>query len=147
MVVTEPDPFAPQPLARWYYIGAVAAFLFMGLMCFAYLGHVTTDPDAIPVDRRAGFLAQPAWVTGAFGLAAFSGLAGAILLLLRRKFAESALLISLISTFAWIAGLALIADVRDVMTVNDWAVLIAAAAIVWTIFWFARHSRQRGWLA
>ena len=30
---------------------------------------------------------------------------------------------------------------------NDLAELvIVMAAITWTVFWFARHSRQRGWL-
>jgi hypothetical protein len=32
------------------------------------------------------------------------------------------------------------------MSVNDWAVLIAVAAVAWTIYWFARHSGQRGWM-
>ena len=36
--------------------------------------------------------------------------------------------------------------VSDLVTTNDIAVAVVVLAITWTIFWFARHSRQRGWL-
>lgn len=142
----DPDPYSPRPLAGWYYAAAVGAFLFAGLMCVAYVGHVTTDPAGLPVDRRPAFVAQPGWVTGAFAIAAFAGLASAILLFFRRASAQALALLSMVATLIWIGGLASVAAVRDAMGVNDWAVLVVAAMIVWTIFWFARHSRQRGWL-
>jgi hypothetical protein len=47
---------------------------------------------------------------------------------------------------AWLAGLLLVPGLRDVVTANDIAVAVIVAAITWTIFWFARHSNQRGWL-
>ena len=144
--MSEADPYAPQPLARWYYAGAVAAVLFMGLGCLMYVSHVTIDPATLPLDQRNALLAEPAWVKAAFAATVWSGLAGAILLLLRRQTAEPVLLVSLASAVVWIAGLATTAGLRGSMSVNDWAVMIAVAAIVWTIYWFARHSRLRGWL-
>lgn len=144
--MTGADPYAPQPLARWYYAGAAAAVLFMGLGCLMYVAHVTLDPATLPLDQRNALLAEPAWVKAAFAATVWSGLAGAILLLLRRHTAEPVLLVSLASAVVWIAGLATTAPLRESMSVNDWAVMIVIAAIVWTIYWFARHSRQRGWL-
>jgi hypothetical protein len=35
---------------------------------------------------------------------------------------------------------------RDLLSTNEIAILLAVVAVTWTIFWFARHSRQRGWL-
>ena len=144
--MSETDPYAPRPLARWYYAGALAAALFMGLGCLMYVSHVTVDPATLPLDQRNAMLAEPAWVKAAFAATVWSGLAGAILLLLRRQTAEPVLLVSLASAMVWIAGLAKTAALRESMSVNDWAVMIAIAAIIWTIYWFARHSRQRGWL-
>jgi hypothetical protein len=140
------DPYSPRPLAGWFYPAAAGSALFMLLGVMMYVQHVTLDPATLPIDQRAAFLAQPSWVTGAFAVTTWSGLAGAILLLLRRRTAPTILLVSLLALIVWIAGLALTAAVRESMSVNDWAVVIAVAALVWTIYWFARHSLQRGWL-
>jgi hypothetical protein len=146
MSETETDPYAPRPLAGWYYPAAIASVLFMLLGVLMYVEHVTIDAATLPVDQRAAFLAEPQWVTAVFAVAAWSGLAGALLLLLRRQTAVTILLVSMVALAAWIGGLATAEVVRSAMSVNDWAVLIAVAAIVWTIYWFARHSRARGWL-
>jgi hypothetical protein len=144
--MTEPDPYSPRPLAGWFYPAAIASALFMLLGVLMYVEHVTLDAATLPVDQRAAFLAQPSWVTGVFAVATWSGLAGAILLLLRRQTAVPVILLSMVALAVWIGGLASADVVRSSMSVNDWAVLIAIAALVWTIYWFARHSRQRGWL-
>ena len=144
--MTGPDPYSPRPLAGWFYPAAIASVLFMLLGVLAYVEHVTLDAATLPVDQRATFLAQPQWVTAVFAVAAWSGLAGAILLVLRRQTAVPIILLSMVALAVWIVGLATAAVVRAAMSVNDWALLIAIAAIVWTIYWFARHSRQRGWL-
>ena len=146
MSETQPDPYSPRPLAGWFYPAAIGSVLFMLLAVMMYVEHVTLDAAALPVDQRAAFLAQPQWVTAVFAIAAWSGLAGALLLLLRRQTAVIILLVSLVAIAVWIGGLASTSLVRSSMSVNDWAVLIAVAAVAWTIYWFARHSRQRGWL-
>jgi hypothetical protein len=38
------------------------------------------------------------------------------------------------------------AQLRDLLSADQFAVALVVVAIVWTIYWFARHSRQRGWL-
>lgn len=143
---TADDPNAPRPLASWYYAGAIASFLFMLLGCGVYLLHVTTDPSALPVDERAAFLAIPAWVSGANAIAVWVGLGAAVMLLMKRGLAEKLMLVSLIGAVTWLGGLIAVPATRAAMTANDLAVVIAILAIVWTIYWFARHSRQRGWL-
>jgi len=35
---------------------------------------------------------------------------------------------------------------RENMSANDLLVALVVTALTWTIFWFARHSRQRNWL-
>jgi hypothetical protein len=138
--------FSPQPLAGWYMIGAIAALLFMVAACAMYGFHVATNPQSLPLDQRTVFEAEPLWVTSAFGLGALAGLVAAAMLVLRRKIAQPLMLISLVAMLAWLAGLLLVPGLRDVITTNDIAVAVIVAAIDWTIFWFARHSIQRGWL-
>jgi hypothetical protein len=56
------------------------------------------------------------------------------------------MLLSLAALLAWVGGILLVPQVRETSTANDLAVAVVIAASTWTIFWFARHSRQRGWL-
>ncbi|HEX6073200.1 MAG TPA: hypothetical protein VFY95_09360 [Sphingomicrobium sp.] len=140
------DQYAPRPIAGWFMVGAVASLLFMGLGCVLYLTHVLADPNSMPLDQRVAYGAEPAWVTGAYAVAVWVGLAGTILLVMKRKLAERALLVSLVAVLVWFAGLLIVAPLRNAMSANDLLVAIVVTALTWTIFWFARHSRQRGWL-
>jgi hypothetical protein len=127
-------------------IAAIASLLFMGLGCITYLTHVFANPATMPLDQRAAFEAEPAWVTGAYAVAVWVGLIGAVLLVMRRRAAEWLLLVSLIAVLVWLAGLLLVPQLRDNMSANDLIVALVVAALTWTIYWFGRHSRQRGWL-
>ena len=140
------DQYAPRPIAGWFMVAAVASVLFMGLGCVAYLSHVMTDPNSLELDQRAAYLAEPAWVTGANAIAVWVGLAGAVLLVMKRKLAEATLGVSLAAVLIWLAGLLVVSPLRNSMSANDLIVALVVTALTWTIFWFARHSRQRGWL-
>ena len=141
------DQYSPRPIAVWFIPAAVASLLFMGLGCVAYLSHVLTDPNSLPLDQRAAYLAEPAWVTGANALAVWIGLAGTVLLVMKKKLAEAALGVSLAAVLIWLGGLLVVGPLRDSLSANDLLVALIVTAVTWTIFWFARHSRQRGWLA
>lgn len=138
--------FTPRPVAGWFLPAAVASLLFMALGCMMYLMHVFADPAAMPLDRRAAFEAEPAWVTAAYAVAVWIGAAGAAMLVMRRKLAEPLLMVSLAAVLVWLAGLMLVTGLRENMSANDLLVAIIVTAITWTIFWFARHSRMRNWL-
>ncbi|QNM82503.1 hypothetical protein H8M03_10910 [Sphingomonas sabuli] len=140
------DPYAPQPVARWYMAAAIASLLFMLLGCANYLMIVTADPASLPLDQRTAIEAQPLWAIAASAIAVWVGLAGALLLLLRRKLAQPLLLASLVATVVSFIPLFAVPAVANAITANDIAVAIVVTIIVWTIFWFARHSAQRGWL-
>lgn len=140
------DRFSPRPIAGWYMPAAIASLLFMLLGCVTYVIHVTADPATLPLDQRAVYEAEPLWVTAAYALAVWVGLLGTALLVARRKLAQPLLLVSLAAVLGWLAGLILVPALRETISSNDLAVAIVVAAITWTIFWFARHSSQRGWL-
>lgn len=138
--------FAPQPIARWYMVGAFASLLVMALGCAGLAMHMGTDPMQLPLDERALFEAEPRWVLAASAIGFVVGAAGALLLILRRRAAERLLLLSLAAMLVWIGGMFLTPDFRDLLSENQIAAVLVVLALTWTIYWFARHSRQRGWL-
>lgn len=140
------DRYTPRPVASWFMLGAVASLLFMALGCIGLVMHVTADPSKLPLDQRALFEAEPQWVLAASSFGFVAGLIGSILLLLRRQAAARALLISLAGMLVWFAGMFATPRFRDLLTSDEIAALVVIVAMTWTIYWFARHSRQRGWL-
>ena len=140
------ETYQQQPLAAWYMPAAIASALFMALGCIAYLMTVLADPSDMPLETRTALEAMPMWVTAAQAVAVWVGLAGAVMLVLRRRMAELLMLVSLVAVLVWMAGLLLVTGVRENMSANDLLVAIIVTALTWTIFWFARHSRKRGWL-
>ena len=140
------DTYAPRPLARWFWAGAIASVLFMAFGCASYVWHVTLDPGGLPADQRAMMDAVPTWMTAAFAIAVWAGLAGAATLLMRRKLAQPLLLVSLIAVLIQFSGYFIDAELRQVMSPDAYVLPVVIVLLTWTIFWFARHSAQRGWL-
>lgn len=141
------DAFSPRPLARWFWAAAAASLLFMIIGCGGYLIDVTTADADIPLDRRTLYAARPWWQMAAYGTAVWVGLAGAALLLVRRRLAEPLLLVSLVAAVLTFLPYLAVPGVRDNLTTGDIAGAIIVLAVTWTIYMFARHSRQRGWIA
>jgi hypothetical protein len=127
-------------------LAAIASLLFMLLGCVGLVMHVMTDPATLPLDQRVLFEAEPKWVLAASAVGFLAGAVGALMMVMRRKVAERELLVSLIAMLVWAAGMVLTPGFRDLLSTNQIAILIVVVALDWTIFWFARHSRQRGWL-
>ena len=140
------DDSASRPVARWYMVAAIAALLFMLLGCVVFWFDATADPSTLPLDQRAAMQARPFWLVMLNGISVIAGGIGALLLIIRRRAAEAFLLLSMIAVAVWFAGLLLISPVRDALSTNDIAVAAVVTIITWTIYGFARHSRQRGWL-
>jgi len=140
------DHYAPRPVAGWFILAAVGALLFMSFGCVLYLMHVLADVSAMPLDQRAAYEAEPAWVAGANAVNVWVGLGGAVLLLLKHRLAEPVMALSLVGALAWLGGLIGVTRLRETMSASDLLVAIVMVALTWTIFWFARHSRQRGWI-
>ena len=140
------DQYAPRPIAGWYMPAAIISLILMALPVIGSIIHLTTDPATLPLDERAQFEAEPMWMVAMFGLTGAAGLVGGLMLVLRNRLAEPLLLSALLGIGAWFAGLFINSRLRDLLSTDQIAMAIALVAIVWTIFWFARHSRQRGWL-
>ena len=141
------DDTAPRPVAGWFKIAAIASIAFMALGCVGYLASVLVDPATLPLDQRNLMEARPLWMVCAYAIAVWVGLIGAVMLLMRKAIAEKLLLISLVGAVLTFAPYAIVPAVSNLVSTNDIAVAVVVILITWTIYWFSRRSRQRGWLS
>lgn len=137
---------AQLPAPRWFTLAALGVLAWELLGCAMYLMQVRVDPAALPADQRAVWDATPPWVIGAYALAVWVGLAGAVALLLRRKLAEPLLLASLLAVAVQFSGLLLVPELRGLMS-SDMLLLPFVILVLCFVIWgFARRARRRGWL-
>ena len=141
------DRFSPRPLAGWFKFAAIGSVLWFMLGCAMYLYEVTLDPAQLPLDMRAMMLAIPEWMWAAFAIAVWVGLAGAVLLLMRKRAAVPLLGVSLLAQLVQNSAYLLHPPLREVTESDALLLPIIILAISWTVFWFAYHSRKRGWLS
>ncbi len=140
---------APVKLPAWFWIVAGVALLWELMGVGSYLYHVTLSDAALaalPEGQRQLMEATPPWVFGAFAIAVFSGLLGAIGLLLRRKWATPPFVLSLIAVviqFGWTFAIGKAHELIGPSAAIFPAFIVAMAVL---LAWFSAHVAKRGWL-
>jgi hypothetical protein len=135
-----------RAIPAWFWAGAGLALLFELFGCMMYLSDVTANHAALPLDQRAMWAATPTWLIGLYALAVWSGLAGAVALLLRQRIAVPVLLFSLLAALVQFAGLFLIPQLRQTLPDSALVAPIAICLCCYGIFLLARLAGRRGWL-
>jgi hypothetical protein len=145
---TEAQPAVATP-PGWYWLIAIATLLFELVGCFFYLVEVkmsAADLTALPIDQAAMLAARPGWYYVAFASAVWVGLAGAVLLLLRRQWAVSALLISLVAAIIQFSSVFIVPEMRAMTPSDALFVPVVVIVIAYAVWQFAKLSGRRGWL-
>ena len=112
----------------------------------AYLAQVTADLDRLAQtdpDMAETFRTMPQWVWGSYAIAVWMGTAGAIALLLRRKWAVPLYAVSLVAVllqFGWSLLATSLIEQKGASVIILPLVVIAVAAF--SLWWAARHSRR-----
>lgn len=130
----------------WFWVAAIAVLLWEALGCFMYVSQVTTDPATLPLDQRAIWDAAPVWMIGAFALAVWVGLAGAVLLLMRKRLSVPVLLASLIAVVVQFSALVVVPQLRESISSDALTVPIVIIIAAYAIWQFAKLAARRGWL-
>lgn len=133
----------------WYWVVAILALLWEAMGVASYLYHVSltaADIDALPGGQAALMRMTPAWVNGAFAVATWGGLLGALGLLLRRRWARALLIVSLIAIvvqFGWVFAVA-----KAHVLIGSSSIIFPAVIFLIGIVlvWFAGVATRRGWL-
>ena len=134
---------------RSFLIIGIVALLWNLVGVASYLMQVMMTPEALaamPEAERALMESMPAWATGAFAIAVFSGLSGCIGLLLKKAWCGPLFLTSLIAVivqFGYWLGVA-----NSIEVYGTEAFLMPALVTVIAIFlvWYSRDAKGKGWL-
>ena len=140
------DEAIQSPPPRWFTFAAIAALLFELGGCAIFAMQMRVDPAALPDDQRLMWDAAPSWMLVAYGVAVAAGLAGAVLLLLRRRSAVPLLLLSLVAIFIQFSALLVVPQLRNLTTSDDLFLPFVIIVAAFTIWRFARRAVARGWL-
>lgn len=133
----------------WFWVVAGLAVLWEAMGCFAYLSQVSMSAEqfaALPEGQRQLFSSMPVWVTAAYGIATWGGLAAAIALLLRRQVARPLFALSLVAVLVQFGWSFLIADAGRVIGSSAYPLPVAIIVAAAFLLWFSVKAAKRGWL-
>ena len=140
------DDHVTRAVPAWFTAVAVLALLFEAFGCWMYVVQVSADPATLPLNERARWAATPTWMVAAYAIAVWVGLAGALLLVLRRRLAVPLLLVSLVAVIVQFSGLFLVPQLRQTVPESALAAPVILILACYLIFQFARVAQRRGWL-
>ena len=132
----------------WFRIVAVLALLWNLFGVYVYLEHVGAVPPmkAMTPEDVALAATVPAWVTGAFAIAVFSGLIGSIGLALSKSWARSLLILSLLGVLVQMGWILFVSNARAVHGNEAFIMPAIVTAIALLLVWLADKGVKRGWL-
>ncbi len=128
----------------WFWIVSVIALFWNAMGVHQYLGQAyqTESWRAALTDEQIEMVTNfPSWLTAAFAIAVFSGVIGSLGLLLRKKWAYTLLLLSLIAVIVQM-GYILMKGYYD-------GIEMTISIIVFAIFlvWFSKKAVSKGWIS
>lgn len=135
---------------RWYWVvaGLVVVWMLFGVL--AFIMDPLTDEAALAQmgeAQRELFEARPGWLFVVYGVAVFAGLAGAVGLLMRRRFAVPAFAVSLVFV---VVQFFYVLFVMDAIGRIGAAEAVPFPLVIMGIgigcLWLSLHARSRGWL-
>lgn len=127
----------------WFWIVSAIALIWNAMGVNAYLQqayNTQSYQDMYTPEQLEIAANMPSWTMGAFAVSVFAGALAAIMLLLRKKFATTLWIVSLISVIVQM-GYVLINDYASSIGMT---IMIIAFAFIFV--WFSRMSASKGWL-
>ena len=130
----------------WFTLAAIGAVLWEIWGCGLFAMQALTDPASLPRDQQAAWAATPMWMNAAWGFAVVTGVAGAVLLLMRKRQSEPLLLLSFLAVVVQFSGMVLVPALRDLTNSDDLFVPFIVAVVCYGVWHLARRARKEGWL-
>lgn len=134
----------------WYWVVAGIALVWMLIGVMSWVMDLMTDEAALSQMSEAQqqlYRSRPSWLFGVYAVAIFSGLAGAIGLLMRKGWAVSAFAVSLIAIIVQFGYTFLVMDAIRLLGVAAAAIFpIVIFAIGAALLWFSLNAKKSGWI-
>lgn len=139
----------PSPPA-WYWIVAILVLLWQATGCYFYVVQVSMDAAdlaALPKTQADAFGAMQSWQWALFATAVWSGLAGAIGLLLRhRTLAYWGLFLSLVAALLQYGYAFTTPEIQAMPPAEALPLPITIVVLGIVQVWFAGMAANKGWL-
>lgn len=136
---------AKAPWHLWA-VGA-ATLLWNGFGAFQWYRQVTRSDSYwgnLTMEQVQFIIAQPMWVEVAFGVGVWTGVLGALMLLLRRRLALNAFVASLIAILVNTLFMQVLSNARAVFGNGTLIAAIAVIAVAAASIVYAHFARKRG---
>ena len=133
----------------WYWIVTVLALIWNGMGVMQYLGqaYLTESFKSQYTTEQLEIITNtPSWAIAAFAIAVFTGLIGAICLLLKKKVAYFFFLLSLIGVIVQLYHNLIV--IKSVDIYGPAAAIMSGMIIGLAIFlvWFSKYSAKKTWI-
>ena len=134
-------------IPAWFWVVSGLALVWNLLGVMAYVGQVTMGEEGLAKMSEADQAVManlPAWYTGAFAIAVFGGAIGCLGLLLRKKWALPALVVSFVAVLAQQAYMWLMSDIGASSSGVELGMTLSIPVVAILLIWFARKSISSG---
>jgi hypothetical protein len=132
-----------------FWVIAIAALLWNLLGVAMFFLQVAMTPEmvaAMPAEQRQVHEATPGWLNIAFAVAVFGGVIGALGLLLKKRWAVTFFLISLLALLAQMIGAYAVTPAWEAYGPAGLAMPVLLVVIALLLWVYARKATIRGWL-
>ena len=133
----------------WFWVVSVIALLWnlMGVSQYLIQAYMPIEAlEQMSQAERELYEGQPAWVTAAFAIAVFGGLLGSIALLLRKKWAKTLFIVSLVAAVAQFAHWLFMSNAVEVYGPSTYAMPLLVIIIGIYLVLFSKKGASKGWL-
>ena len=133
----------------WFWVVAVLGLLWEAFGVATYLMHVgliPNDTSGMSAAERTLSDSMPTWATAAYAIAVFSGLLGALGLLLRKGWSRTLLFLSLLGLLVQFAWWVLMSGAMEVIGPSMMTMPAIVIIVGIVLVWFANLGAKRGWL-
>ncbi len=134
----------------WFWIISVVALIWNGMGVNQYIqqAYKTEGFMAMYNEEQLALIDNtPSWAIAAFAIAVFGGLIGSLALLLKKKWANTMFLLSLIAIIIQMTYNFIVIDAMEVY--GPGAIYMPIMVILFAVFliWFSKKGITKGWLS
>lgn len=130
-----------------FWIISIIALIWniMGVIAYLIQAFMTDDMKALlPETEREMYENKPAWATAAFAFAVFAGLLGALGLIMRKKWATTLFIISLLGILAHQLYIFFISGIMDGADASLMVMPILVTIIGFFLVWYSKKKETLG---
>ena len=136
-----------KPTTAFWIIAVLAlAWNIMGVLAYIGQAYMTDEGYALLSEGEQAYHDNvPAWVTAAFAIAVFSAALACIAMLMRKKWAKSLFVLSLIAVLVQFVYNFFIQEF-DTIEGMDWVWSAVIIVIALFLVWYSKKAVAQGWL-